>query len=182
MSVYRITVRSNPRILVIYILMPVLLAAGAGAIFLLGIIFGFIALAAAGFLVWSMLKLTRRQLATRVQTFTDEILFVMHGDEKVSFPWEKIRIAGMAVEQDEKGRMRTKERRPTALIAIAIWLGLVAINVMPFTTTDGLLYNGYVNRILFGLFAALPVLGYLESSDRAKAWLARWLLQWEKTP
>ena len=111
MSVYRITVRSNPRILVIYILMPVLLAAGAGAIFLLGIIFGFIALAAAGFLVWSMLKLTRRQLATRVQTFTDEILFVMHGDEKVSFPWEKIRIAGMAVEQDEKGRMRTKERR-----------------------------------------------------------------------
>ena len=78
--------------------------------------------------------------------------------------------------------MRTKERRPTALIAIAIWLGLVAINVMPFTTTDGLLYNGYVNRILFGLFAALPVLGYLESSDRAKAWLARWLLQWEKTP
>jgi hypothetical protein len=58
-----------------------------------------------------MLKLTRRQLSTRVETLTDEILFVMHGDEKVCFPWEKIRIAGMAVEQDSAGRMRTKERR-----------------------------------------------------------------------
>jgi hypothetical protein len=105
------TLRSNPRILLVYLLMPVLLAAGMGAIFLLGPLFGFVALAAAGFLVWQMLKLTRRQLATRVETLTDEILFVMHGEEKVSFPWEKIRIAGMAVEPDGKGRMRARDRR-----------------------------------------------------------------------
>ncbi len=109
--VYRITVRSNPRILIIYLLMPVLVALGIGAIFLLGALFGLIALGVAIFIVWSMLKLARRQLATRVETLTDEILFVMHGDEKVSFPWEKIRIAGLAVEQDAQGRMRTKERR-----------------------------------------------------------------------
>jgi hypothetical protein len=76
--------------------------------------------------------------------------------------------------------MRTKERRPTALIAIAVWLSLVALNVMPFASKDWLVFNGYMNRILFGLFAALPVLGYLESSDRAKAWLSRWMVQWEK--
>ena len=111
MSVYRISLRSNPRLLVFYLIMPVFLAAGVGALFLLGIIFGLIALAAAAFLVWSMLKLARRELATKVETLTDEILFVMHGDEKISFPWEKIRIAGIAVEQDAKGRMRTKERR-----------------------------------------------------------------------
>jgi hypothetical protein len=105
------TLRSNPRILFIYVLVPVLLAAGAGAIFLLGPLFGFLALAAAGFLVWQMLKLTRRQLATRVETLTDGILFVMHGEEKVSFPWEKIRIAGMAIEQDGKGRTRARDRR-----------------------------------------------------------------------
>jgi hypothetical protein len=109
--IYRMTLKSNPRILIIYLLMPVFPGLGIAAIFLLGPLFGIIALLAAAFLVWQMLKLTRRQLATRVETLTEEILFVMHGDEKVSFPWEKIRIAGFAVEQDGAGRMRTKERR-----------------------------------------------------------------------
>ncbi len=109
--VYRMTLRSNPRLLVVYLFIPVLLGAGVGAIFLLGLLFGLVALAAAAFVSWSILRLARRQLASKVETLTDEILFVMHGDEKLAFPWERIRLAGMAVEQDDKGRLRTKERR-----------------------------------------------------------------------
>jgi len=105
------TVRSNPRILIVYVVAIVLAAAGVGAIFLIGPLLGLLALAAALFIGWSLLKLTRRQLATRVETLTDEILFVLHGEEKVTFPWEKIRLAGIALEHDGEGKVRPKERR-----------------------------------------------------------------------
>ncbi|MGA2973840.1 MAG: hypothetical protein ABSF77_00850 [Spirochaetia bacterium] len=109
--VYRITLRSNPRILALYLLVPVILAAGIGALFLLGILFGLIALAAALFIGWSMVKLTRRQLATRIETLTDQILFVLHGDERIAYPWDALRIAGIAHEQREDGRKRRGDRR-----------------------------------------------------------------------
>jgi hypothetical protein len=109
--VYRITLRSNPRILGVYALIPVLIAAGVGSIWLLGPLFGIIALLFAGILAWSVLKLARRQLATRVETLTDELLVVLHGDEKVSLPWDAIRLTGFALEQREDGTTREKDRR-----------------------------------------------------------------------
>jgi hypothetical protein len=101
------TVRSNPRLLLLYGSIPIMLAA-AGAAFLLGTVAGLIALAAALFLSWTMVRATRRQLATRIETLTDEILFMMPGDEKVLFPWEKIRFAGIATDEGEKARRRTR--------------------------------------------------------------------------
>jgi hypothetical protein len=105
------TVRSNPRILFIYIFMAVLLIVGGAVLFLAGVIFGLIALAIALFFSWTLLRLTRRQLATRIETLTDEVLIIMQGDEKVLFPWEKIRIAGMATEEGERPRGRRILRR-----------------------------------------------------------------------
>ena len=105
------TIRSNPRLLLVYAILPVLVAAGVGAIFLLGPLFGIIALGVALFIAWSVLKLLRRQLTTRLETLTDDIVFFLPGDEKVVYPWEKISFAGIAVEQDAKGRPRTRERR-----------------------------------------------------------------------
>jgi hypothetical protein len=69
--------------------------------------------------------------------------------------------------------MRTTEPRPTALVSIAVWGALVLLSLMPFTTGDQLMYNGYANRVLFGLFTLLPLLGYLETSKGAKEWLQR---------
>jgi hypothetical protein len=109
--VYRMTVRSNPRILIIYIFLPLVLAAGIAAPFVIGIFYGLIALAAALFFVWQLVKLTRRQLATRIETLTDEILFTVHGDEKIAFPWDQIRISGVALTADDTGTPRKKERR-----------------------------------------------------------------------
>ena len=105
------TVRSNPRILVVYLILPLILAAGVGALFVIGPLFGIIALAAAGFFAWQLLKLTRRQLATRIETLTDEVVFHLHGDEKVAFAWEDVRIAGIALTADDGGTPRKKDRR-----------------------------------------------------------------------
>jgi hypothetical protein len=105
------TLRSNPRILVIYALAPVLAALGVGAIFLLGTLFGLIVLALALFFAWSILKFLRRQLSTRLETLTEEVVFTMTDGDKVVYPWQQIRVAGIAVEQDDSGRPLTRKRR-----------------------------------------------------------------------
>jgi hypothetical protein len=102
--VYRITLRSHPRILVIYGVAALIVAAGVGCVFLLGPLFGLIALAAALFIGYQVVKIIRRQMSTRVETLTDEILFVQNFDEKLSFPWEKVRMTGMAQDPGEDGK------------------------------------------------------------------------------
>ena len=105
------TLRSNPRILLVYLFLPLVVAAGIAAPFLIGLLFGLIALAVALYFSWSIFRLTRRQLATRVETLTDELLFVLHGDEKVSFPWNEIRVTGIALIGNEDGEATKKGRR-----------------------------------------------------------------------
>ena len=109
--VYRMTVRSNPRILVVYLLLPVIVAMGVAAPFVIGFFYGLVALVAAGFFAWSMVRLVRRQLATRVETLTEEMLFRLHGDEKILVPWEKIRFSGVALVTDKTGAPTRKDRR-----------------------------------------------------------------------
>lgn len=108
--VYRVSVRSNPRILALYLALPLIVAAGIGALLLIGILYGLLALGAALFLVWTFVRLAHRQLATRVETLTDEILFNLHGDQKILFPWETIRLAGIAQENDAAGNPRKRGR------------------------------------------------------------------------
>jgi len=105
------TIRSNPRLLVAYALIPVIVGLGIGAIFLLGPVIGGITLAVAAFFAWSVLKLLRRQSSARLETLTDEIVFTIPGEDKVVYSWDKIRITGIAVEHDDAGRPRLRERR-----------------------------------------------------------------------
>jgi hypothetical protein len=108
--VYRITVRAQPRLIAFYAIMALLVLAGGGSILLLGPVVGLILLAGSLFIAWSGVKVVRRQLAMRVETLTEEILFVQHGDEKLSFPWEKVRLAGMAWEPPGGRRKRAVRR------------------------------------------------------------------------
>lgn len=109
--VYRMTVRSNPRILAVYILIPVIIGAGIAAFFVFGVLYGLVGLAAAAFFAWSLVRLTRRQLATRIETLTDEVLFRLHGDEKILVPWGKVRVSGFALVTDKAGTPLRKDRR-----------------------------------------------------------------------
>jgi hypothetical protein len=98
------TVSSNPRILAGIVLALVLIAAGIAAFFLLGLVGGVLAVAAALFVDMNLLRLLRRQLATRIETSTDRILFTLAGNETASFPWEKISFAGSVTSADGHGR------------------------------------------------------------------------------
>ncbi len=105
------TVRSNPRILLVYIILPVVIGLGIAAPFVIGVLYGLVALAAALFFAWQIVRLTRRQLATRIETLTDEIVFRLHGDEKVVLAWKQVRVAGLAASTDAAGRSRRRDRR-----------------------------------------------------------------------
>jgi hypothetical protein len=109
--VYRMTVRSNPRILMVYVFIPVVICAGVASFFLFGPLYGLVGIAAAAFFAWTLVRLTRRQLATRVETLTDEVLFRLHGDEKILVPWEKVRVSGFALVTDKTGSPTRKDRR-----------------------------------------------------------------------
>jgi uncharacterized membrane protein len=104
------TVRSNPRVLILFTVIPVVILAGIGLLFLLGVLLGLLALALALLLSWTILRFTRRQLSSQVETLTDQIIFNLLGDEKLELPWTRVRIAGFATERSAR-RRRGRERR-----------------------------------------------------------------------
>jgi uncharacterized membrane protein len=104
------TVRSNPRILIVFTTIPVIILVAAGLLFLLGVLVGLLALAVAVFISWTILRITRRQLSSCVETLTDEIVFNLLGDEKLALPWKQVRVSGIATERSAR-RRRERERR-----------------------------------------------------------------------
>jgi uncharacterized membrane protein len=104
------TVRSNPRILVVFTVVPVIILASAGLLFLLGALFGLLALALGVFVSWTILRFTRRRLSSCVETLADQIVFSLLGDETHALPWQRVRVAGIATEPSARKRRR-RERR-----------------------------------------------------------------------
>ncbi len=98
------TIASNPRLLVVWLALPLLLAAGAAVIPLMGLLFGVIALVIAAFIAWTLAKMVRRQMRTRIEVDEDGARFVLYGEETLTFPWPAVRLAGLAVEQGKRGR------------------------------------------------------------------------------
>lgn len=104
--VHRITLRSNPRLLFVYLFMPCALALGGVAFWLGGGLWGILILAGGALLAWALLKFTRRQLATRIESKEEGISFSLFGEETVEFPWASLRLAGLAQEEGRGRRGR----------------------------------------------------------------------------
>ena len=102
--VYRMTVRSNPRILVVVTVIPVILLVGIGMLFLLGVSYGLFALALALLAAWSVLRFIRRQLAERIETTEDKIMFTRRGGQEILYPWTRVRLAGIALAAEPRAR------------------------------------------------------------------------------
>jgi hypothetical protein len=101
----RITFLSNPRLIPASLLMPLSIAAGIALFLIFGLLIGIVALAAGVFFCYSMVKFLARQLASRVETGEDGIRFTFFGEETLTFPWEKIRLAGIAEEAGARKRL-----------------------------------------------------------------------------
>ncbi len=91
---HRLTLTSNPRLILLILILVVLPAAGVLLLIFAGIVIGIIALAAAGYLDYLMLRFFRNHLKSWVETSDSELTCKMPDGDLLTFPWEKITVAG----------------------------------------------------------------------------------------
>ncbi len=90
----RITVRSNPRVLV-PIALAVLLAAGAVLVALLvQIVVGLVALVLVGYFGYRLVRFVSKQLASYVAADAGGVTICEYGEETHRHPWEQVTFAG----------------------------------------------------------------------------------------
>jgi hypothetical protein len=104
--VHRITLKSNPRLLFVYLFIPCALAVGGLAFWMGGGLWGILVLAGGGLIAWTLLKFTRRQLATRIEAGEEGLSISLYGEERFTYPWASLRVAGIAEEAGKGKRGR----------------------------------------------------------------------------
>jgi hypothetical protein len=92
---YRITVRSNPRLLVIPVLVVGLLGLALAA-FTAGPLLGIVAVAFAGYIAYALVRFVRKQLACVVDVLEDTLVLDLYGEEKIAVAWRDLTHLGVA--------------------------------------------------------------------------------------
>lgn len=100
---YRVTLKSNPRLLILFAMIAVLPAISIALILLWSPIAGAIVLAIVAYVDYHLVKFVRLQLASYVRTDDDGIRGLSGISEKVDIPWETVTHAGVAMESQTRG-------------------------------------------------------------------------------
>lgn len=99
---HRITLSSNPRMIILILFMIALPAVGILLLVFVGIFLGIIALAAAAYLDYTTLRFFRNHLNSWVETTDTELKCRMPDGELLVFSWDAVTAAGAFTQ--EKGR------------------------------------------------------------------------------
>ena len=100
--VYRITFLSNPRLLVLLLLLAALPAFGAVALVIFGLLLGLIILGGALFLDYYLLRFTIQHLKSRIDTGENGIQCLTPAKEELFLPWERITHSGTFCEKRKR--------------------------------------------------------------------------------
>ena len=92
---YRITVKSNPRLLIIFAIFVLLLGTAIAVFFVFGIIIGIVGAIVVVYLDYQLYKFLRLQLGSYVSVDEDGAHCVTSVGENIDFPWESITHAGV---------------------------------------------------------------------------------------
>ena len=115
---YRITIRSNPRVIGIFILVPALPAIGVVTFFLLPPVVGVILTGVGALFGYNLFKLSRSTLQSKIITSETSVIFDFgqgHADE---FTWEQITHAGTFREPKGKRMVFVYEEPTDRLVTI----------------------------------------------------------------
>ena len=96
---HRMTLTSNPRLILFILLLAGLPAAGVLLIIFAGVLIGVIALAAAAYLDYTVLRFFKNHLKSWVETNEQALSCQMPDGDLLSFPWGSITIAGYATQE-----------------------------------------------------------------------------------
>jgi hypothetical protein len=97
-----ITLSSNLRMIFLFLVMIALAAVAILLLLFAGTLPGILALAAAGYLDYTMLRFFRRHMKSWVETTDKELKCRMPDGELLAFPWDKVTAAGYCTQ--ERGR------------------------------------------------------------------------------
>lgn len=92
---YRITVRSNPKVLLIGLVILGLPGIGVAAFFLWTPVAGVILTLIGGFFSYNFFKLVRSILSSRIETHDDAVVFDFGKGHRDEFRWDQITHAGL---------------------------------------------------------------------------------------
>lgn len=96
---HTITIASNPRIVILFLFVVALPAAGILLLIFAGTFLGIIALAGAAYLDYSMLRFFRNHLKSWVETTDTELKCQMSDGDLLTFSWDQITTAGYCTQK-----------------------------------------------------------------------------------
>jgi hypothetical protein len=99
---HTITLTSNPRMIILFLIVIVLPAAGVLLLVFAGTLIGIIALAAAAYLDYSMLRFFRNHLNSWVETTDTELKCRMPDGELLDFSWDQVTAAGYCTKERDR--------------------------------------------------------------------------------
>jgi hypothetical protein len=99
---HTITLTSNPRMIILFLIIVALPAVGVLLLIFAGTLLGIIALAAAAYLDYSMLRFFRNHMKSWVETTDTELKCRMPDGEMLVFSWDQVTAAGYCTQ--ERGR------------------------------------------------------------------------------
>jgi hypothetical protein len=99
---HTITISSNPRMIILFLIVAALPVAGVLLLIFAGTLIGIIALAAAAYLDYSMLRFFRNHMKSWVETTDSELKCRMPDGEMLVFSWDQVTAAGYC--SQERGR------------------------------------------------------------------------------
>lgn len=99
---YRITIMSAPKIVLLGFFIPVLGFAAFLSFPFLGIVPGIISVIIVGYVNYIAIRYIYKKMRTSLETSADGFSLDLHGEEHFNFGWKDIMCAGLC--SDEKGR------------------------------------------------------------------------------
>ncbi len=99
---HTITITSNPRMIILFLVVIALPAAGVLLLIFAGTLIGIIALAAGAYLDYSMLRFFRNHMKSWVETTDTELRCQMPDGDLLVFTWKQVTLAGYCTQ--ERGR------------------------------------------------------------------------------
>ena len=99
---HTITLTSNPRLIILFLIVIALPAAGVLLLVFAGTLLGIIARAAAAYLDYSMLRFFRNHLNSWVETTDTELKCRMPDGEMLVFSWDQVTAAGYCTQERDR--------------------------------------------------------------------------------
>ena len=96
---HTITIASNPRMIILFLIVIALPAAGILLLIFAGTLLGIIALAGAAYLDYLLMRFFRNHMNSWVETSDTELVCRMPDGDLLVFPWDQISAAGYCTQQ-----------------------------------------------------------------------------------